>query len=101
MDYERASGNTLEEMREKARSSPLYQRGDMTLVWVNEGDLDLTSSQSKDAEIAQIADYLTNQDDEPYAGFGDTDRLHYWRDKAITAANRLRALKETTDALRD
>ena len=27
------------DQRERARSSALYQRGDMRLVWVNEGDL--------------------------------------------------------------
>jgi hypothetical protein len=37
--FELAAGETLEEIREQARTSPLYQRGDMVLVWVNEGDL--------------------------------------------------------------
>jgi hypothetical protein len=40
--------------------------------------------------LASIADYLVNQQDEPEWG-RPNDRLHYWRDKAITAAERIRA----------
>jgi hypothetical protein len=41
-------------------------------------------------EALEIADYLTHQQDEPWPG-PDSARLHYWRDKAISAAKRLRA----------
>lgn len=34
----RPKGNTFAEMAEHARASDLYRVGDMTLVWVNEGD---------------------------------------------------------------
>lgn len=39
MQYVPALGLTFEEMRENARKSDLWKRGDMRLVWVNEGDL--------------------------------------------------------------
>ena len=39
MEYLPAEGQTFEEMRENARKSELWKRGDMRLVWVNEGDL--------------------------------------------------------------
>lgn len=35
----KAMGESIEEIRENAMTDPLYQRGDMILVWVNEGDL--------------------------------------------------------------
>jgi hypothetical protein len=31
-------GSSLEEMKENARNNPLYSKGDMILMWVNEGD---------------------------------------------------------------
>jgi hypothetical protein len=38
------------------------------------------------AREAELAEYLIDQRDEP---FDETDRLHYWRDKAIKAARKL------------
>ena len=37
--YVSAQGETLEEMKDNARKSDLYDKGDMTLIWVNTGDL--------------------------------------------------------------
>jgi hypothetical protein len=43
--------------------------------------------------IEAIARRLIDQQDEPcFLGGNDAKRLHYWRDKAIAAANDLRAL---------
>ncbi|SOC26698.1 hypothetical protein [Thalassospira xiamenensis] len=39
VEYVQAEGATLDGMRINARKSPLSKRGDMRLVWVNEGDL--------------------------------------------------------------
>lgn len=39
-DYARPVGADLNEWRENARTTALYQRGDMVLVWVNQADLD-------------------------------------------------------------
>lgn len=39
MQYVPADGLTFEEMRQNARKSELWKRGDMRLVWVNEGEL--------------------------------------------------------------
>ena len=39
VEYVQAKGATLEEMRLNARNSSMCKRGDMRLVWVNEGDL--------------------------------------------------------------
>lgn len=41
--------------------------------------------------LLAIADYLIDQRDEPWPEISNSDRLHYWRDKAIEAANRIRA----------
>jgi hypothetical protein len=42
IDFVRAQGQTIEEMRDHIRSDPkgqeLIRRGDTILVWVNEGD---------------------------------------------------------------
>lgn len=37
--YVQAEGATLDEMRLNVRNSSMCKRGDMRLVWVNEGDL--------------------------------------------------------------
>ena len=37
--FVQAQGETFGEMRENVRNSPLYEMGDVRLVWVNEGDL--------------------------------------------------------------
>lgn len=42
-----------------------------------------------DAEVAMlrsIADRLVDQQDEPWPDGSESDRLHYWRDKAIHAS---------------
>lgn len=39
ISYHHAEGYTLDEMREHARKTDLYNRGDMILVWINEGDM--------------------------------------------------------------
>lgn len=39
-----------------------------------------------------VADFLESQQDEPWPGGTESMRLHYWRDKAIEAARRLRGL---------
>lgn len=36
--YVQAQGHTWEEIRQNMHNSPLFQTGDCTLVWVNEGD---------------------------------------------------------------
>lgn len=38
VEYVQAQGETLDDMRVNARNSSMYKRGDMRLVWVNEGD---------------------------------------------------------------
>lgn len=43
-------------------------------------------------QIEQIADFLIDQRDEPWPGGTESDRLHYWRNKAIAAARDLQAL---------
>lgn len=45
-----------------------------------------------DKTAEQIADFLIDQRDEPWPGGTESDRLHYWREKAITAARGLKAL---------
>jgi len=45
-------GNTLEEMKENARNNPLYSKGDMILMWVNEGDYYNKLFTSKGSEIS-------------------------------------------------
>ena len=37
--YCHAKGDTFSEMQDNAHANPLYERGDMILVWVNEGDI--------------------------------------------------------------
>lgn len=37
--YFTPEGDSIEQMKEHARQHPLYTEGDLTLVWVNEGDL--------------------------------------------------------------
>ncbi len=37
--YFKPQGATLDDMKEHARQHPLYQQGDLVLIWVNEGDL--------------------------------------------------------------
>jgi hypothetical protein len=37
--YFHPEGETMAQMRDHARSHPLYREGDLKLVWVNEGDL--------------------------------------------------------------
>lgn len=37
--YCHAKGKTFSEMQSNAHANPLYERGDMILVWVNEGDI--------------------------------------------------------------
>ena len=37
--YCSARGQTFSEMQDSAHASPLYDAGDMILVWVNEGDI--------------------------------------------------------------
>lgn len=44
MQYVPAEGQTFEEMRQNARKSDLWKRGDLRLVWVNEGELLMSQS---------------------------------------------------------
>lgn len=53
-------------------------------------------NRSREEMLAEVAEYLIDQRDEPWPG-ADADRLHYWRDKAIHAANRLRTLAREND----
>lgn len=41
--------------------------------------------------MSRVAEFIIDQRDEPWPGGAESDRLHYWRDKAIKAANDLRA----------
>ena len=43
-------------------------------------------------DVEQIAEYLVNQQDEPWPG-PDKERLHYWRNKCIAAARQITALR--------
>lgn len=43
--------------------------------------------------VEAVAQYLVDQQDEPHPG-PIMDRVNYWRDKALTAAERLRAIDE-------
>lgn len=43
---------------------------------------------------AKLAVWLVDQRDEPWPAGTDIERLHYWRDKAISAAAALAALAE-------
>jgi hypothetical protein len=45
-------------------------------------------------EMEAIADRLIDQQGEPWPGGTESDRLHYWRDKAITASRELFALSD-------
>lgn len=45
----------------------------------------------RSVKIEQIVEFLTDQSDEPGCGHLD-DRIHYWRDKALTASKSLREL---------
>lgn len=51
----------------------------------------LASSAGSDDLVRRVADFLVDQRDEPWPNGTEGDRLHYWRDKAIKAANDLRA----------
>lgn len=42
--------------------------------------------------VERVAAYLIDQRDEPWPVGSDPERLHYWRDKAIKAANDLREI---------
>lgn len=53
MRYLPAEGSTIQEMRDHAQQSELFQQGDMKLVWVNEGDLalnDITQALAQNSE---------------------------------------------------
>lgn len=55
------------------------------------------------SEIAAIADELIDQSKEPWPG-KELDRLHYWREKAIHAAAKLKSIPTrdaTIQSLRD
>jgi hypothetical protein len=52
--------------------------------------LAVQSAAPDQGEVRAIADFLIDQQDEPWPSGSDADRLHYWRDKAIEASNRLR-----------
>lgn len=43
------------------------------------------------------AEYLRNQQDEPWPNGDFNDRLHYWRDKCITSARRIDAILSQGD----
>lgn len=47
-------------------------------------------------EVEGVERRLRDQSDEPWPGLLET-RVHYWRDKAIEAANTLAKLKERRD----
>ncbi|SIT22411.1 hypothetical protein SAMN02744133_108200 [Thalassospira xiamenensis M-5 = DSM 17429] len=42
-EYVDAQGNSLDEIRVNAKASNLARRGDMRLIWVNEGDLAMSA----------------------------------------------------------
>jgi hypothetical protein len=44
-----------------------------------------------------VADKLVDQRDEPWPSGTESDRLHYWRDKAIKASTDLRTLLTALD----
>jgi hypothetical protein len=57
----------------------------------------MTDETIRDA-IGRVADRLIDQRDEPWPSGTESDRLHYWRDKAIKAAADLRTLLAALDA---
>lgn len=56
----------------------------------------LAALSDRDVVLEEIAGALERQDGEPISG-NETARLHYWRDKAIDAARKIRALKGGVD----
>lgn len=48
--YVKPEGDDIQQWRENARQTDLYQLGDMTLVWVNECDLDPIAAEQAAAE---------------------------------------------------
>ena len=50
----------------------------------------MTTTQS----LEQLAERLEDQRDEPWPMGSESDRLHYWRDKAIEVAKALRTQQE-------
>lgn len=51
----------------------------------------MTAEQYK--RLIQLAERLEDQRDEPWPMGSESDRLHYWRDKAIEVAKALRTLQ--------
>ena len=49
-----------------------------------------------EARIKEIGERLVEQRDEPWPNGSESDRLHYWRDKAIQASRDLAALRQPT-----
>lgn len=54
-----------------------------------------TEARETDREaLKRIADELTDQRDEPWPTIRPEQRVHYWRNKAINAANDLKRIAE-------
>jgi hypothetical protein len=63
---------------------------------ISAGDLrrarEVVSSPPKPTRsLLDVADYLVDQQDEPWPNGTESERLHYWRNKAIEGADRIRA----------
>lgn len=67
IDFVRAQGQTIEEMRDHVRNDPqgqeLIRRGDTILVWVNEGDLYLQRMNVDLYNLNLALDTLDNPDE--------------------------------------
>jgi hypothetical protein len=53
----------------------------------------IAAEQAQMERVEEVAEYLIEQRDELWPLGTESDRLHYWRDKAIEAARRLRSLR--------
>jgi hypothetical protein len=56
------------------------------------------SSPTEDRGFLELAERLEDQRDEPWPMGSESDRLHYWRDKAIEVAKALRTQQESKSA---
>lgn len=76
------------------RMSKAYYSSDQMNVEVTANHLALyqedydEATEQCDCVVSDIAKHLVDQQAEPFPG-SDSDRLHYWRDKAIGAASAL------------
>jgi len=73
--YAPATGETLKEMRDSIRDSKLYKYGDASLVWVNQGDINLRGSNTEGEEnqILELLELIMTSSEE--SGSANTPEL--------------------------